>query len=68
MHAVNASVSPDARFEDWAMSLSSDGGSGGTLIPKFDPAGWNGVWLARTAFELPSYTTMRMCNRNIDFG
>ena len=58
MHAVNASVSPDVRFEDWVMSLSSDGGSWGTLIPKFDPAGWNGVWLAHMAFYLPSMFIM----------
>ena len=54
-YAVNASVNPDVN--DWAMSLSSDGGSGGALIPGLYPAdlvGWNGVWFAYTTFYLPA--------------
>lgn len=54
MYAVNANVSPDVQPDDWAMSLSTDGGSLGSLVSGFDPVGWNGVWLARTTFYLPA--------------
>jgi hypothetical protein len=41
-------------FNDWAISLSSDGSSNGVKVPYFTDVGWNGVWFARTSFDLPA--------------
>jgi len=42
-------------YNDWTMGLSYNGSSNGGWDDRFDPSGWNGVWFARTSFDLPSW-------------
>lgn len=55
MHVINLNdPNGPIAVNDWAISLSSDGSSNGLKVPRFNDSGWNGVWFARTSFNLPA--------------